>query len=209
MRKLSIYAFATLDGVVQAPGAPDEDPSGGFPYDGWSFPYWDEVQDRASTEEMAGPYDLLLGRRTYDIFAAYWPTAGDPVITPKYDAAAKYVATHRPDSLTWTNSHALGPDVPAAVRALKAGDGPDLVVYGSIELIQILWANDLVDQLRLWTLPLTLGTGKRLFGSGTTALGFEVVHHQLSGSGTLMTLYRRAERRPAGSFADALAASRP
>ena len=201
MRKIAVQAFVTLDGVMQAPGGPGEDPSGGFAHGGWSVNYWDERMDEVMGRAMEEPYDLLLGRRTYDIFAAHWPRAGADPIAVKFNAARKYVATSSPGTLTWENSEALTGCVAAAVAALRSGDGPTLSVQGSSQLIQTLLANDLVDELSLWIFPLVLDHGKRLFGEGTVPAGFTVTGCTVSTTGVLMVGYRRSALRARGSFA--------
>lgn len=204
MRKVVVAAFVSLDGVMQAPGGPEEDTSGGFSHGGWTVPYWDEPLGAVMGELFASPFDLLLGRRTYDIFAGHWPrvTDGpDKGIADLFNSVAKHVATHRPESLTWQNSHALGPDIAAAVRRLKDGDGPTLLVQGSSELIQILLAADLVDEFRLLVFPLVLGRGKRLFGNGTLPAAFRLNSSSASPGGVLVATYRPAGEIVTGSFA--------
>ncbi|HYJ83120.1 MAG TPA: dihydrofolate reductase family protein [Allosphingosinicella sp.] len=201
MRKVIVQTFVTLDGVMQAPGAPDEDREGGFRHGGWSFNYWDEMMGERMDEAMKQPYDLLLGRKTYDIFAAHWPKADHPVVTPKFNAAVKYVATSSPETLEWENSVALEGDVGEAVRALRAGEGPDLSVQGSSRLIQALLAAGLVDELWLWTFPIVLGEGKRLFGDGARLLGFRLEAIETSTTGVAITRYVSTEPAEPGSFA--------
>ncbi|MBX3576605.1 MAG: dihydrofolate reductase family protein [Rhizobiaceae bacterium] len=211
MRKIVVGAFVSLDGVMQAPGGPEEDPRGGFRHGGWIPPLWDEISSGAIGEGFAEPFDLLLGRRTYDIFAAHWPyvemdpTASDfnalnTSIADKFNALTKYVATHRPDSLTWQNSQALGSDVVDSVRTLKQSDGPILLTQGSTELLAILFAHDLVDELRLITFPLTLGKGKRLF-DGAIPAAFRLTKSAVSSTGALVATYARAGDVRTGSFA--------
>jgi len=211
MRKIVTGAFVSLDGVMQAPGGPGEDPSGGFRFGGWIVPLCDAVTGAAIGESFATPFDLLLGRRTYDIFAAHWPRiptdpaargydAGNADIARKFNAATKYVATHRPESLTWQHSRALGTDVVAALRELKAQDGPPLLTQGSSELIQILLANDLIDELRLQTFPVVLGRGKRLFGDSAAPAAFKVTKSIVSPSGVVVATYERAGAVQTGSF---------
>jgi dihydrofolate reductase len=213
MRRIIVSAFTSLDSVMQAPGGPEEDPTGGFRYGGWVAPYWeDEALGSAMGELFAAPFDLLLGRRTYDIFAAHWPFVQfDPAVSDfdavnakiaeAFNNATKYVATHRPESLAWRNSQDLGGDVAASLRALKSGDGPDLLVQGSSELIQLLLSEDLIDDLHLLLFPLVFGQGKRLFGSGTIPAAFELVNSRASPKGVVMASYRRAGDIPTGSFA--------
>lgn len=166
MRKLIVPAFLSLDGVMQAPGAPEEDAASGFRLGGWATPYDDDALGEAQQQLLAEPFELLLGRRTYDIFASFWPRvgpeAGNPV-ADLFNSVAKHVATHRPETLGWNNSHALEGDLGEAVRALKDGDGGNLLTQGSAELVQQLLAAGLVDELRLMTCPVVLGRGKRLF----------------------------------------------
>jgi dihydrofolate reductase len=212
MRKIVAGAFISLDGVMQAPGGPDEDPTGGFEHGGWTATYWDDVINQAMSEGFSQPFDLLLGRKTYDIFAAHWPyvetdpkaSASDEVntqIATLFNNLTKYVATHHPDTLTWQNSQALGKDVVASVRALKQGDGPTLVTQGSTELLQILLAHDLVDELRLLTYPVVLGKGKRLFGEGAIPKAFKLAKSAVSPSGVFIATYERAGEVRTGSFA--------
>lgn len=202
MRKVIVQAFTTLDGIVQAPGGPDEDRDGGFEHGGWVFPYFDEKLGAAMDATIARPSDLLLGRRTYEIFAGHWPRVdGDDPMARHLNAATKYVATHRPDTLGWGPHVALGPDVARAVAALKQGDGPDLVVHGSGDLVQTLLAHTLVDELALFLFPLVLGTGKRLFGAGTIPAGFALVASDTSPAGVIMARFRAAPLPTPGSFA--------
>lgn len=211
MRKVIVAAFVSVDGVMQAPGGPPEDPTGGFRFGGWIVPHGDETTNATVGELFSGPFDLLLGRFTYDIFAAHWPyiptdpsadkyEPGNAYIATTFNAATKYVATHRPDSLTWQNSVALGPDVAGAVRALKAGEGPDLVVQGSTELIHQLLAADLVDDLRLLVFPIILGKGKRLFDDGAAPRGLTLVRSATSGKGVIVAQYARGGEVTTGSF---------
>jgi len=194
MRKLTVAAMTSLDGVMQAPGGPEEDSSDGFAYGGWAWPYADP-----GIEVMGGafkrPFELVLGRRTYDIFAGYWPHVpqGAPHqhIADLFNGTAKHVATHHPTTLAWRNSHALGTDIAAAVRALKRGDGPDLITQGSSELVHLLLATDLVDELRLLVYPVLLGRGKRLFDDHTQASAFRLEESQTASTGVLVTRYVR------------------
>ncbi|MDX8456495.1 dihydrofolate reductase family protein [Mesorhizobium sp. VK9D] len=200
MRKIIAATFVSLDGVMQAPGGPEEDPVGGFKFGGWTFHYFDEVAGAAMDEMFSKPFDLLLGRRTYDIFAAYWPYQKDP-IADAFNPATKYVATHRPDSLTWQNTQSLGPDIVAALRRLKQEDGPDLLIQGSGNLIQTLLANGLIDEIRLMIFPLLLGKGKRLFGDGAVPAAFKLIKSQVTSTGVIMTTYERSGEIKVGSFA--------
>jgi dihydrofolate reductase len=175
MRRIVVAAFVSVDGVMQAPGGPDEDPSGGFRFGGWLPPILDDEAGAAIGELFSAPFDLLLGRKTYDIFAAHWPFVerdpaasgfdqGSADLSRSFDRITKYVATHRAASLTWQNSQALGADAIASLRELKQTDGPTLLTQGSSDLIQQLLKHELVDELRLLTFPVLLGRGKRLFG---------------------------------------------
>jgi dihydrofolate reductase len=212
MRKIVAGAFVSLDGVMQAPGGPDEDPTGGFRLGGWVAPYSDDVIGQAMGDTFSQSFDLLLGRKTYDIFAAHWPYVDTDPKSSSFDALnaqvatlfnqrTKYVATHRPETLTWQNSRALGKDVAASVRELKKGDGPTLVTQGSTELLQILLAHDLIDELRLLTYPLVLGKGKRLFGAGASPGAFTLAKSLVSPSGVVIGTYVRAGEVRTGSFA--------
>ncbi|CAN7565782.1 dihydrofolate reductase family protein [Mesorhizobium sp. LjNodule214] len=200
MRKIIAATFVSLDGVMQAPGGPEEDPVGGFEFGGWTFHYWDDLMGAAMDETFAKPFALLLGRKTYDIFAAHWPYSTGP-IADSFNAVTKYVATHRPETLTWQNTQLLGDDVVATLRQLKQEDGPDLLIQGSSELIQTLLANDLIDEISLLIFPLVLGKGKRLFGSGTIPAAFKLTKSQASSTGVIMASYERSGEIRTGSFA--------
>jgi dihydrofolate reductase len=199
MRKINVLTFMTLDGVMQAPGGPEEDTSGGFRHGGWSFGYFDEALGKEMGKQMGEKFDLLLGRRTYDIFASHWPKQTDAFAAP-INNATKYVATNRPLTKDW-NTVRLEGDVADAIRKLKAGSGPQLQVHGSGSLIQTLLKNDLCDELWLKTFPVTLGTGRRLFADGTTLAGFELVESSASPSGVILAKYRRGGAVKFGSFA--------
>lgn len=212
MRRIVTMAFVSLDGVIQAPGGPEEDRSGGFEHGGWVFPLSDEAVGAALDEVFSAPFDLLLGRKTYDIFAAHWPfiqtdpkasgyEEGDATIARRFNAVTKYVATHRPDSLEWQNSQPLGNDVVARLKELKREDGPPLLTQGSSELVETLLAHDLVDELRLTIFPLLLGRGKRLFGQGTKPSGLELENASVSPNGVIIARYLRAGEVATGSFA--------
>ena len=199
MGLIHIELFATLDLVAQAPGGPDED-SAGFPFGGWQAPLMDEVAGAQVVAAYEGTDALLLGRRTYDIFAAYWPYQKDP-IADAFNPATKYVATHRPDTLTWQNTKSLGPDIVATLRRLKQEDGPDLLIQGSGNLIQTLLANGLIDEVRLMIFPLLLGKGKRLFGDAAMPAAFKLIKSQASSTGVIMATYERGGEIKVGSFA--------
>lgn len=202
MRKVIVGAFVSLDGVMQAPGGPHEDPTGGFAHGGWAATYFDEDMGKAVDEIFARPFDLLLGRKTYDIFAAHWPYAGaDDPIGPLFDRITKYVATRNPAlKLTWKNSRTLGPDAVAAVKALKASDGPNLLTQGSTDFLQTLFAHDLVDEIYLSVFPLVLGKGKRLFRDGATPGAFKLLSSSTSSTGVTISHYERAGDVVTGSF---------
>jgi dihydrofolate reductase len=200
MRKLIVNTFLTLDGVMQAPGGPKEDPSGGFTHGGWSVNYWDEAMGQAMGETMSRPFSLVLGRRTYDIFAAHWPRAtGEPAAKPLNDAV-KYVASRGRPALEWANSELIEGGVPEGVTALKRADGPELQVHGSANLIQALLAHSLVDEFRLWVFPLVIGSGKRLFADGTIPSGLRLVTSTVSGTGVFIGTYEPAGEILMGSF---------
>jgi dihydrofolate reductase len=200
MRELIVNTFQTLDGVMQAPGGPEEDPSGGFEHGGWSFGYWDEHMQRTMGESMSKPFDLVLGRKTYEIFAAYWPHADGPAAEP-LNKATKHVASTTLKELAWENSKLIEGEVPGGVRALKEEKGPELQVHGSANLIQTLLAHGLIDEFRLWIFPLVLGTGKRLFDGGTVPAGVELTGSQASSTGVIMATYRSGAEIKYGSFA--------
>ena len=190
MRKLVVGTFVTLDGVMQAPGGPDEDREGGFPHGGWLVPYFDEkfAEIMAEWSKRAGAF--LLGRKTYEIFAASWPNSTDP--EEPLNTRPKFVASKTLDQVNWNNSFLLKGDVVQEVAKLKAQDGDEIQVHGSGNLLQTLLQNDLVDTLRIWQFPVVLGTGKRLFGVGTIALGFRLRDTQLNTTGAVLHVYERA-----------------
>ncbi|MGU3495359.1 dihydrofolate reductase family protein [Xanthobacteraceae bacterium A53D] len=202
MRKVIVGAFQSLDGVMQAPGGPEEDPIGGFTFGGWATSYFDDAMGAAVGEMFAKPFDLLLGRKTYDIFAAHWPYAGaDDPIGPLFDRITKFVATRDPDrALSWQNSRTLGPDVVASLRTLKQEDGPDLLTQGSTDLLKTLLATDLVDELNVFTFPVVLGKGKRLFGEATLPAALKLEGSHTSGSGVVISKYLRSGAIVTGSF---------
>jgi dihydrofolate reductase len=200
MRKVIDAAFVSLDGVMQAPGGPQEDPTGGFTLGGWTVNYWDETMGEVMDKIFSEPFDLLLGRKTYEIFAAYWPYAGSDPIGEKFNAVTKYVATSSNEPLTWQNSVAIH-DVVEEVGRLKKQDGPNLLLQGSGNLIQTLLANDLIDEFNLLTFPVLLGRGKRLFGQGTMPAGLQLVDTKTSTTGVVMTSYLRSGPVSTGSFA--------
>ena len=197
--RIYIDLFTTLDGVVQAPGGPGEDDDGGFALGGWSVNYWDDVMMKVMGETMGTPFDLVLGRRTYDIFAAYWPTAPEEDAKPLNDAT-KYVASRGTPSLTWDRSVLIEGDVARGVAALKEEDGPELQVHGSGNLIQTLLRAGLIDVFNLWLFPCVIGSGKRLFGDGTLPAGLKLVDSTVSTTGVVMGTYEPAGEIATGSF---------
>lgn len=201
MRKLIVLTFVSLDGVMQAPGGPQEDTDGGFTQGGWSVGYWDDKLAETMGKQMGHPFDLLLGRRTYDVFAGAWPTI-DP--TSPINSTRKYVVTHRPvpvDGPVWKNTVAITQNVADEIKKLKQQDGNELQVHGSSNLIQTLLQNDLVDEFWLKIYPVTLGKGKRLFGTGAMPAGFKLVESYTSPSGVIIANYKREGSVKTGSFA--------
>ena len=201
MRKLVVLSFVTLDGVIQAPGGPEEDSSGGFKWGGWSVPYWDDFLGQVMGEQMGKPFDLLLGRKTYDIFAAHWPKmpADDPAAS-KLNSAKKYVVSTTLRKPEWANSTVIKTNVAQEIKKIKEQDGPEIQVHGSAKLIQTLLKNDLVDEFRLKIYPVTVGKGKRLFAEGSIPAGFKVVESKTSPKGVIVATYARAGDLRTGSF---------
>jgi len=205
MRKILVNTFVTLDGVMQGPGAPEEDTSGGFRYGGWSVNYWDEMMGMAMTDFMGGEFDLLLGRKTYEIFAAHWPFVKPD--NPDYEAAIKintarkYVVSRTLARADWQGSTILRGDVAKQLADLKMQTGPDLQVHGSGNLIQTLIKNDLVNEFHVLIFPLTIGSGKRLFAEGTVPTGFKLTDSKVSTTGVFIATYERGGKIETGSFA--------
>jgi dihydrofolate reductase len=201
-RKLVVTTFVTLDGVMQAPGGPEEDPSGDFSLGGWSVTLWDDVMVQSMGEGMWGStqFGLVLGRKTYEIFAAHWPYSEEPG-AELLNSANKYVASTTLDNVDWANSQLLEGDVSSAIARLKEEDGPELQVHGSSDLIQTLLEHDLVDEFRLMIFPVVIGKGKRLFGDGTAPGGMKLTDSKTSTTGVLIAKYERAGEVPLGSFA--------
>jgi dihydrofolate reductase len=196
MRELVVLTFVSLDGVMQAPGGKGEDPSGGFDLEGWTVPYFDEVVGNEMTKQMGQPFDLLLGRKTYEIFASYWPHRESP-----FNEAKKYVVSNSAINTDWEETIQIKGDVVAEIENLKQQeDGPMLQVHGSGNLIQTLLANDLADELWLKVYPVTLGKGKRLFGEGTIPAAFKLTDSKISPSGVIIASYRRDGEVKLGSF---------
>lgn len=198
MRKLIVLTFLTLDGVMQAPGGPEEDAMGGFSYGGWTVPYFDDFLGEVMGEQMGKPFDLLLGRKTYEIFAAYWPFQTDPG-EAGINNATKYVASHKPILSDWKTTVHIK-NVAQDVKKLKEGEGPEIQVHGSSNLIQTLLQHDLVDELWLKIFPVVLGSGKRLFGEGALPAGFNLIECSSSPSGVIIASYARAGEVKTGSF---------
>lgn len=201
MRKIVTAAFVSLDGVMQAPGGPPEDPTGGFAYGGWTVPFSDEATGAFVMELFAQPFDLLLGRKTWEIFAAHWPymPADDP-IAKSFNKVTKYVATSSTEPLAWANSVALNGDAAAEVAKLKHGDGPMLLTWGSSVLLRVLLAHELIDEFRLLTFPLLLGKGKRLFGTDLKPGALKLSGSKASTTGVVMSTYVRAGDVKVGTF---------
>jgi dihydrofolate reductase len=200
MRRIVVLMMVSLDGVMQAPGGPDEDTSGGFQYGGWTVPYADESFGKIINKELSVPFDLLLGRKTYEIWVPYWPKQTGPIADP-FNKAKKYVVSDNTIDLTWKESILINGDVAAKIKALKAEDGPVFHVWGSSVLLQTLLKNDLVDELRLRIYPVTLGAGKRLFAEGTIPAAFELLDSQSLPSGVILANYKRSGELKTGSFA--------
>jgi dihydrofolate reductase len=200
MRKLIVTTFLTLDGVMQAPGGPGEDDDG-FAFGGWSVNYWDELMGQAMEEFMSGPFDLVLGRKTYDIFAAYWPHAPEEAGAKPLNDATKYVASRSSPALEWHKSVLIEGDAAEAIAVLKREDGPELQVHGSGNLIQTLMRHGLVDQYRLWVFPLFIGSGKRLFADGTVPTALKLIDSKVSTTGVVIGTYEPAGEIVTGSFA--------
>jgi dihydrofolate reductase len=204
VRNIVVGTFLSLDGVMQAPGGPEEDPTGGFVHGGWSVNYWDDLMGQRMDESITKPFDLLLGRKTYEIFAAHWPhVTGDPM-ADALNGATKYVVSTTLGKAEWRNSILIRPgerDVPDQIRRLKEQDGPEIQVHGSGQLIQTLLKHDLVDRYRLMIFPVLLGSGKRLFADGTSPAGLRLVETKTSTTGVIIAAYERAGGINYGSFA--------
>jgi dihydrofolate reductase len=205
MRKLIVSTFLTLDGVMQAPGGPEEDQSDGFAYGGWSVNYWDEmmgqVMGQVMGEAMSVPFDLVLGRKTYDIFAAYWPNAPEEAGAKPLNDATKYVASRSRPTLEWGPSVLIEGDATEGIEELQQGDGPELQVHGSGNVIQTLMRHNLIDQYRLWVFPLVIGSGRRLFLDGTVPSALKLVDSKVSTTGVVIGTYEPAGEIVTGSFA--------
>jgi dihydrofolate reductase len=202
MRKVIAAAFVSLDGVMQAPGGPEEDRSGGFELGGWTFPYFDEAAGEVMGELFAEPFDLLLGRKTYDIFAGYWPKApnSETPIGQAFNAATKYVATRSDETFTWENTIALRGDAAAQVARLRQEDGPRLLIQGSSVLIHSLQARGLIDVYRLLIFPLVLGKGKRLLGEEALPQELKLQEHRTFSTGVMLATYTPSGEVRTGAF---------
>jgi dihydrofolate reductase len=202
MRKIIVASFISLDGVMQAPGGPQEDPTGGFTLGGWTAPHFDPALGAAMGEIFGRPFDLLLGLKTYEIFAAHWPYVSDPnhPIAALFNKVTKYVASRANPVLAWQNSRLLGKDVVAALKQLKGEAGPDLLVQGSSDLLQTLWKHALVDEFSVLIFPLVLGRGKRLFGDGATPAGLKLLASKSYPTGVIVAKYQPAGAVEIGDF---------
>ncbi|MGH6985998.1 MAG: dihydrofolate reductase family protein [Caulobacteraceae bacterium] len=202
MRRIIASAFVSLDGVMQSPGGPEEDPTAGFRFGGWTAPYFDAALGGAMGDVFASPFELLLGRKTYDIFAAHWPNVTDPKdpIAALFNDVAKYVASRSKPTLGGRNSHLLEPDAVTALEALKAGEGADLLVQGSGDFLQTLWKHRLVDEFTLLTFPVLLGRGKRLFGEGVVPGALKLLEAKPFTSGVILARYRPEGEVRTGTF---------
>ncbi len=200
MRKIIVLEFVTLDGIIQAPGGPQEDTDGGFKYGGWVVPHADERFGAIMYEQMSRTGALLLGRKTYEIFASYWPTHESE--WPGINSATKYVVSNTLTESLWDNTVLIKDNVVKEMRKLKQEDGADLQVFGSSRFLQTLFRQDLVDELWLKIFPITLGTGKRLFGEGTIPAAFKLMHSESTPGGVIVANYERAGDVMTGSFGD-------
>ena len=203
MRRIVVSTFTSLDGVMQAPGGPQEDPVGGFALGGWTAPHFDAALGASMGEIFGRPFDLLLGRKTYDIFAAHWPYVTDPndPIAAVFNRVTKYVASRSNRKLSWQNSQLLGEDIVASLKKLKGEHGPDLLVQGSSELVQTLWRHGLVDEFSVLIFPLVLGKGKRLFGDGAIPTALKLVKSQSYPTGVIVANYKPDGEVRTGDFA--------
>ncbi len=201
MRKLVTTTFVTLDGIMQAPGGPGEDETGGFTWGGWSVNHWDDMMAQVMGEIFAKQPELILGRKTYDIFAAYWPQAADEPGADNLNNAKKYVVSRTLDTVEWNNSTLIKGDVVAEITRLKELDGPELQVHGSSNLLQTLLQHNLIDEMHLWIFPVVIGSGKRLFGAGTNPSNFKLLTSKTASTGVIIATYEYAGELTTGSFA--------
>lgn len=200
MRKLVTVSFVTLDGIMQAPGGPGEDDSGGFQSGGWSFHYWDDMMGKEVDESFAKKPDLLIGRKTYDIFAGYWPNHRDEPGADNLNGAKKYVVSRTLNKVDWENSSLIKGDAVKEITKLKEMDGPELQVHGSINLIQTLLKHNLVDEMKMLIFPVAIGNGKRLFGGEINPSGFKLLNSKISTTGVIIATYEPVGALKAGSF---------
>jgi dihydrofolate reductase len=200
VRRLKVTTFLTIDGVMQAPGGPDEDRTSGFTQGGWSVGYWDDQTGQEMDDFMARPFEMLIGRKTYEIFSAFWPQQSDPVALV-LNNARKHVASRTLASVAWKNSTLIKGDVAKYVADLKKSDGPEIQVHGSGDLIQTLLKNDLIDDFHLMTFPVVIGSGKRLFANGAIPAGLRATDVKTSRTGVVIATYERAGAIKTGSFA--------
>ncbi len=198
MRKIIALNHVTLDGIIQSGGGPEEDSTGGFAYGGWTVPFRSADAGAAVGELMARGFDLLLGRRTYEIWAAFWPFAGDHPVANAFNKATKYVVTNSLDRFDWVNTHGISGEAVDEVRKLKASDGPELHIWGSSQLLQTLIAAQLIDEFRVWVYPVVLGKGKRLFEAGVPPFGLTLVESRCTSKGILLNTYRLVGPLPKG-----------
>jgi dihydrofolate reductase len=201
MRKIITNTFITLDGVIQAPGAPQEDESGNFEFGGWCVNYWDDVMMQAMGELSKSPYDLLLGRKTYEIFAAHWPFIENDPIADQFNKATKYVATNTLKSYTWKNTVLLNDNFTQQIKKIKEDNGADLQVHGSGNMLQTLLKHNLIDEMNIWIFPAVIGKGKKLFDSGVIPSNLKLKQSRISTSGVIITKYVPDGQIPLGSFA--------
>lgn len=201
MRKLVTITFVTLDGIMQAPGGPGEDDSGGFECGGWSVNYWDDMMGQVMGENFAKQPELLLGRKTYEIFAAFWPNAKDEPGADNLNNARKYVVSTTLDKVDWNNSTLIKGDVAKEITRLKRLDGPELQVHGSSNLIQTLLKHNLIDEMQLWIFPVAVGNGKRLFGEGTNPSDFKLLDSRTSSTEVIIATYEQRGELKTGTFA--------
>lgn len=202
MRKIFAVTFVSLDGIMQAPGGPNEDPTGGFQCGGWVASHFDAALGGAMAQIFGRPFDLLLGRKTYDIFAAHWPFVTDPndPIAPIFNRITKYVASRSAKTLAWQNSQLLGGDVVSSLARLKRQDGPDFLVQGSSDLLQTLWKNALIDEFTVLIFPVILGSGKKLFGNGAVPTALKLIEAQTYPAGVVVARYKPDGAVKTGDF---------
>jgi dihydrofolate reductase len=203
MRTIRIIEHISLDGVIQAPGGPEEDTGGGFKYGGWAAPHHDPEAGAAIVAAQGDAFDLLLGRRTYDIFSGFWPKVPKSPMADSLNAATKYVATHRPKSLEWGPVEDLGADVVECVRRIKTKNGPQLIVWGSSTVTPVLLEHGLADEVVLLVFPVLLGSGKRFFSDGTPPRELALVSSKSAPSGVVISTYKPSGRLRTGTIGDA------